>query len=402
MKKEIFIFTFTLMVTSSIIFAANNSITPLQSEAMSNSNTIVAKNDDEALKKAKVFLDQVSKSLSSDFPYRLNLFTNGHVDKNKAGLRISETAKQFTNLGLSGLLFYYQLYDHSMRVPHWHANAMEIGVVLNGKMKITIWEGLETSKIFTVEKNGTWAIPQGALHALENVGDSELDFIVAYNSPIPADRDFATGWAALPDTILTQSLGLLPEEIATLKKSTINRLSSDDPSSNPTEATTNLSPFVGNFFTVKPIYESALGSIRQIDSKTNPPMQSMALRLTIMNPGTIREPHWYTTGDALLFVKKGTAFFTLMDNEGKVYNALLKSGDLVFIPVGAFHSYANVDEDILEIYEAFNTSGELSEVDLLIGAQQFSAGTLAKATGLDKSVTEKILQKKHHHFMTSF
>ncbi len=354
----------------------------------------------ETLQKIKSFLDQETKKLSPDFPYCLDLYKDGKIDENKAGVRISETAQQFDDLGLCGLLFYYKLFDHSMRVPHWHANAIEVGVVLTGKMKVTIWDGLNKPRIFTVEKNGTWLIPQAALHALENVGKSELDFLVMYNTPVAADRDFVTAWAALPDTLLERSLGLLPDEITTLKKTTHNRLSSYDPESIPEERIIP-DPFAGNFFARKPLYESDLGSIRRIDAETNPAMESMALQQSMLNPGAIREPHWYTTGDAVLFVNKGTAFFTMMDHEGTVYNALINSGDLIYIPVGAFHTYVNVSAEVLEIYEAFNASKGLSEVTLLSGAKHFGAGTLAGATGLSKDVAEKILKKPLQNYMTS-
>jgi len=358
-------------------------------------------NTKKSSQKIKNFMEQENNQLSTEFPYRLNLFEKGQIAKNKAGVRISESAQQFANLGLTGLLFYYKLFDHSMRVPHWHANADEVGVVLNGKMKITIWDGIGKSKIFTVEKNGTWLIPKATLHVLENVGDSELDFLVAYNSSNAADRDFATAWAALPSDLLERSLGLSAEDIDTLKRTTSNRLSLTDPSSVPERAIIP-SPFSGNFSGVNPVYTSALGSIRRIDEKTTPAMKAMAIQQTIMNPGTLREPHWYTANDTLFFVTKGSAFFTMMDNEGKVYKAIIKPGDLVFIPIGTFHSYLNIAEEPLEIYEVFNASKDLSEINLLSGAQQFSAGTLSSATGLDKSVTEKILKKAPQKYMIPF
>ena len=65
--------------------------------------------------KIQQFMEKQSKVLSTDFPYRLNLFTDGQIDKNKAGIRIAETASQFTSDNF-GQLFFYQLYDHSMRV----------------------------------------------------------------------------------------------------------------------------------------------------------------------------------------------------------------------------------------------------------------------------------------------
>lgn len=355
----------------------------------------------ETSEKIKKFMETEEKNLSSEFPYRLNLFKNGNIDKNKAGVRISETAKQFDDLGLPELLFYYKLYDNSMRVPHWHANATEVGVVLSGKMKITIWDGIGSARIFTVEKNGTWMIPQGTLHALENAGDEELDFIVAYNSGDAADRDFATAWAALPDSILEKSLGLGSQDIATLKKTTNNRLSLYDPASIP-EKKDIPSDLSGNFDTVAPIVKNELGSIQRIDEKSNPAMKEMALQKTIINPSAMREPHWYIAGDTMLFVKKGKAYYTMMDNKGKVYSAVLTEGDLVFIPMGTFHAYVNIDNVPLEIYEAFNASKGLSEVTLVNGAKQFSPGTIASATGLSKKTVEKIFNQPTQNFILPF
>lgn len=391
MKKNLlFTILFLIGFFYSIQLFSANSPTPAPAQKQ---------NGDPA--KIKQFLDTETKNLSPNFPYRLNLFKNGDINKNQAGIRIAETAKQFDDLGLSGLLFYYKLYDHSMRVPHWHANAVEVGVVLNGKMKITIWDGFGQAKIFTVEKNGTWLIPQASVHALENVGDGELDFIVAYNSNNAADRDFATAWAALPNTLLEKSLGLTAEEISTLKKTTQNRLSLYDPASKPENI--NLpSPLSSNFSTVNAIYSSDLGSIKRIDEKTNPNMQSMALQQTFLQPGGMREPHWYTGADTLLYIRKGKAFFTMMNDVGKVYNALVTEGDLIFIPVGTFHSYINVATEALEIYEVFNASKGLAEVSLLSGAQHFNAGTMASATGLSKESIERVQKKAIQNYIIPF
>lgn len=356
----------------------------------------------EVSEKVKRLLDQELKQLSPHFPYRLNLFKEGQIDKNAAGLRISETEQQFKNLGLTGLLFYYSLHNHAMRVPHWHANAAETGVVLNGKMKVTFWDGVEHPTVFTVEKNGTWFIPAATLHVLENVGGDELDFLVAYaGTNNPADRDFATAWAALPDSLLESSLGLSANEISTLKKTTVNRLSSYDPQAVPETAVIS-SPFSGNFSTVAPLYAGVLGSMKRIDTNTNPAMDNMALQQTILNPGAMREPHWYIAGDTLFFVKKGTAFFTMMDDEGKVHKAIIEPGDLIFIPVGTFHTYVNTGTEPLEVYEAFNASKELSEIPLLGGAQKFSAGILSSATGLSKESTTKILKKAPQDYVIPF
>lgn len=345
----------------------------------------------------KQFMDK--QTLSTTFPYRIHLFTEGSIDKNKAGIRIGETAKQFATNDM-GLLFYYQLYNHAMRVPHWHANAVELGTVINGKMRVTIWEGEGKTHVFTVEKNGTWMIPQAALHSLENVGPEKLTFFVSYNSPVVADRDFLTAWAALPDEILARSVGLTKEEISLVRKTTVNRLSSYDPSAVP-EMADQPSPYANSFTNATPLYESPLGVIRRIDS-SNPKMQNMGLQQTILKPGTLRIPHWYTDSNCVLFVSQGTGFFMMMDDAGKVFNVTVAAGDLISLPVGAFHSYLNIGNDDLVVYETFDAAKGLQEISLLSGAQQFSPGVIEGAIGLSKASAERITTEKASQYMMAF
>lgn len=350
--------------------------------------------------KMQQFLDKISPNLTQDFPYRINLFSQGQINKNSAGLRIAETANQFQN-DTSGLLFYYELVTNAMRVPHWHSNATEIGTVLSGKMRVTIWEGTGKTKVYTVEKNGTWIIPKAKLHALENVGEGDMKFIVAYDSPIAADRDFVTAWASLPDAILARAVGLTESDISGIKKTTVNKLSSYDPSAGP-ETVDEYNPLSNNFERVKPVYKSEAGSIVRIDSKVNPHMKKMAIQKTIVRPGILRIPHWYTSGDVLLFVREGSGFFTLMNNDGKVYHALIKRGDLISIPVGNFHSFLNTGDSDLEIYEAFNRADAIAEITLKNGVEHFSVGMIEGTTGLSKDKVRKIAEQKEDPYMVRF
>ncbi len=198
-------------------------------------------------------------------------------------------------------------------------------------------------------------IPQGWIHCLENIGEEQLDFLVSYNNANAEDRDFSTAWSALPKTILAKSLGLSLEDISAFQKNPHNRLSLYDPEDVVAKKDIP-SEYRSLFGDVKPIYESSLGSLRRLDNTNWKANQFMALQQTILKPGTIREPHWYTGSDAFLFVHKGEAYFTMMDGEGHVYNNLLKEGDLVFLPMGAFHSYVSVGKSDLEVYESFIVS----------------------------------------------
>jgi len=357
------------------------------------------KPEQDSEKRLETFVKEQGKKLSKNCPYRINLLTQGQTDKNSAGIRIAETAKQFAD-NKSGLLFFYQLYDHAMRVPHWHANAVEMGTVLSGKMRVVIWEGAGERKEFTVEKDGTWMIPQAALHVLENVGNEELTFLVAYNSPNAADRDFVTAWASLPDMILESAVGLSKDEIAVIKKTTSNRLSSYDPSAHIEKGDINNPLSVS--FARGAIFDGSLGSIKRVSLDNDSKSMGMTLQQTILKPNTLRVPHWYTAGDTLLYVEKGEGFFSMMTGEGKVYNIMLKRGDLISLPVGTFHSFLNVGKNDLAIYEVFNTAKDIEEITLLEGAKQLSQGTLSGATGLSKESVQKIAHAKDRPYMVAF
>ncbi|MBS0627851.1 MAG: cupin domain-containing protein [Verrucomicrobia bacterium] len=377
-----------------------------QTAAMEKKLDTIESVDPKMETKIRSFLDKESKKLSDNCPFVFHLFKDGEKTTNKAGMRISETAKQFSGLDkfpaepLSGLFFYYQLYNESQRVPHWHANAVEVGTVLNGEMKVTIWEGVGQRVEFIVSKGGTWMIPQASIHCLENVGTEELDFLVSYNNPNAEDRDFSTAWSALPDTILEKTLGLSAEDISEFKKNPKNRLSLYDPG-DVTVTKKLSSPYGASFLTVAPLYEGPLGSLRRVDETNWAANKFMSLQQTILKPGSIREPHWYTGSDAFLFVQKGTAYFNMMDGEGNVYNLILKEGDLVFIPIGAFHTYVNVDDKDLEIYESFTSSSSLIEIGIQDASLNFRAGSLAGALGLNRSIIEKIPKTKERIYIRS-
>lgn len=350
--------------------------------------------------KVTQFIAQQKEQLSPDFPYRINLFTQGQINKNNFGTRIAEEASQFP-LDSFGQLFYYNLLEQGMRVPHWHANAVEVGTVLTGAMRVTIWEGKGEKKVFTVKKNNTWIIPQAALHSLENVGKSDLTFILTYNSPNTADVQFEQAWAMLPDEVLIQSTGLNKKEIQRIKSADIDKLSSFDPGADSIDISTE-SPYSSSFTSIKPLYQSALGSIRRIDSKSNSNMKEMSLQQTILKPGTLRLPHWYTAGDTFFYVAKGEGFFMMLDNKGVSYRAMIKPGDLVYLPVATFHGFLNTGSNDLEVYETFSISKDINEISLLDGAQHLNKGAVSGAMGLSKETIDRLIQEKPRTYMVPF
>lgn len=337
------------------------------------------------------FLAAERKELNSTFPYRMNIFTQGSIQKNSAGVRVSEDAKQIKQ-NTYGQVFYYELLPSAMRVPHWHANGNEVGTVTSGRMRVEIWEKDDKASIYYVEPGQTWFIPKGKLHSLENVGSDQLKFIVVYDNPVTADRDFVTAWASLSDTVLAKSLGLSESEVSRIKKTTFNKLSKFEKKIQP-EPEHDPFRYKSDLSKIKPLFGSDQGSIVRLDKDINKNLEKIALQKTVLKSGAMRVPHWYLSGDVLLYVHSGVAYFTMMDDDGTVYHRLVRRGDLVSIPVGLFNGYINVGKSDLEVYEAFNNVNEKGEITLLSGSQQFNSDIIRGTTGISQEAADKLLNQ---------
>ena len=338
--------------------------------------------------KVKEFLAAEGKTLNGPFPYRMNIFTQGNIQKNSAGVRVSEDAKQIKQ-NTSGQVFYYELLPSAMRVPHWHANGNEVGTVTQGRMRVEIWEKTGKPSIYYVEPGQTWFIPKGKLHSLENVGSDQLKFIVVYDNPVTADRDFVTAWASLSDAVLAKSLGLPEAEVSRIKKTTFNKLSKFEQKLQP-EPEHDPLRYKSDLNNIKPTFTSDQGAIVRLDKDVNKNMGKMALQKTVLKPGAMRVPHWYLSGDMLLYVNSGVGYFTMMDDDGVVYHRLVRRGDLVSVPVGLFNGYINVGKGDLEVYEAFNNVDEKGEITLLSGSQQFNSDIIRGTTGISQDAANEM------------
>ena len=346
------------------------------------------------------FMRSEAEHISKEFPYRINLFSQGQIAKNNAGVRASETANQLKG-NSSGLVFFYELVPSAMRVPHWHSNANEIGTVFSGKIRVTIWKGAGTPIVYTVNKDQTWIIPKATLHTLENIGDEKTEFLVAYDTPVAADRDFVTAWASLPDEILARSVGLAVSDIEHIKKTTSNRLSKFEPNLKP-DIKRVANPLSNDMNAIAPLFQSANGNITRLDARVNPLVNEMILQRTVLKPGAIRIPHWYTSGNVLLYIANGLGYMTMMDDDGHPYRVTVSRGDLISVPEGNFHGLLNIGSEDFRFYEIFNNAKAPNEITLMNGAKNMGSDVIRGTTSISKEASEKIMKNPPISYIERF
>ncbi len=69
-----------------------------------------------------------------------------------------------------------------VREPHWHANAHELGDLVAGAPRVTVFERGNLRRRFTVAPGRMWFAPSGSLHSIENIGGGTADMVVAFSA----------------------------------------------------------------------------------------------------------------------------------------------------------------------------------------------------------------------------
>ena len=105
-----------------------------------------------------------------------------------------------------------------MREPHWHPETAELGYVLEGRARMTIQQPGGTSETYELEPGDVYFIPHAWPHHIENLGKTEIHFLVFFDSPDVQDIGYTGGISAFGDRITGPSLGLTAEQVASIPK----------------------------------------------------------------------------------------------------------------------------------------------------------------------------------------
>jgi oxalate decarboxylase len=121
-------------------------------------------------------------------------------------------------------------------------------------------------------------------------------------------------------------------------------------------------PFVFHLSAETPtVYDG--GNLRGANEDTFPIVtgQKAAIYLVTLEVGGIREPHWHPRAWEANYIISGAATWSVLGThpDGRYHNKQFDvgKGDLVFIPQGYFHYFANAsDAEPLTVFIVFNSS----------------------------------------------
>lgn len=270
----------------------------------------------------------------------------------------------------------------SIREPHWHANANELGYVVAGSVLITIVDNADAISTVRVTAGQMFHINSGALHAIENVGDGEAELIIVFSHERPQDFSLHAAFGAMSNAVLGNTYDLASDAFAHLKRDTTSPylVQRAGPAVVP-DGADRADPHRFDIEAQSPPVDFAYGQARVSRTQFWPALRNLSMySLRIADDG-MREPHWHPDTAELGYVHRGHARMSILDPDGSVDTYLLQPGDVYFIPRAYPHQIEALGEDIH--FLVFFDQPTPGDVGYRLAASAFLPGVLAATFGVE-------------------
>lgn len=270
----------------------------------------------------------------------------------------------------------------SIREPHWHANANELGYVLGGTVLITIVDNADAVSCIRVAAGEMFHIGSGALHAIENVGDDTAELVIVFSHERPQDFSLHAAFGAMSNAVLGNTYDLAAGEFAALRRDTTSPylVRRQGPAMVPADAD-RTDPHRFAIEAQSPPVDFAYGQARVSRTQFWPALRNLSMySLRIADDG-MREPHWHPETAELGYVHRGQARMSILDPDGSVDTYLLQPGDVYFIPRAYPHQIEVLGEDVH--FLVFFDQPTPGDVGYRLAASAFAPGVLAATFGME-------------------
>ena len=149
----------------------------------------------------------------------------------------------------------------------------------------------------------------------------------------------------------------------------------------------------------KPSTELRGGSVQSLDVTDLPVLNRMSVRRLVLEPGTIREPHWHTNADELTYCLRGSAIVTIFENGSQYHRFEITAGQMFLVPLAALHTIEVTGDTVAEFIamltderpEEFGMSGSLAVMTDAVIGNTFDLPSAAVA-GRNHEIRDVVIQ----------
>lgn len=244
---------------------------------------------------------------------------------------------------------------HSVREPHWHANAHELGYCLRGEALVTIAGNHAQRESFIVAAGEMFFIPSGAMHSIENIGEYAAEFILAFSHEKPEDFGMKAAFGAMSDAVLGNTYDLPAAALAGLDRSARGGEILNIPRPAEVEIQAHhVNPYKYSIEATPPQIDFPAGTARTAKAALWPILRDIAMYSVTIRQEGMREPHWHPETAEMGYIASGTARMTVLDPDGSTDTYVVRPGDTYFIPRAYPHHIENVGEGTVHLLIFFD------------------------------------------------
>jgi oxalate decarboxylase len=257
-----------------------------------------------------------------------------------------------------------------VRELHWHANAAEWGFVVEGSVRVTLFDPQGRIDIVDAGTEDIFYFPRGYGHAIQNSGSTPTHFILIFdNGHFSEFATFSsTDWLAhTPPDVLAKTLGVpdtsltgLPTGEAYIVTGPVPPPLAEDQPATP-QPLTPLSHVYR--FSAQPADAYAGGTMKIVSAKEFPVSTTISGALIDLEPGGLREPHWHPNASEWFYILGGQMRMTLFASQGMARTETFNAGDVGYVPMGCGHYLENTGEERCRILLGFN-AGAYEQISL--------------------------------------
>jgi oxalate decarboxylase len=293
------------------------------------------------------------------------------------------------------------LSPRSIREPHWHANAHELGYCIRGGGLVTIVGNHGVRSTFLVGPGDMFFFPSGTMHNIENIGEIDAEFILAFSHEQPEDFGLSGAFDAMSESVLANTLGVKAH--SSLNFGRIGEDHAIFSLSSSTEIETQArrpDPYKYRIEAGRAPTSSDAGSARMAKVATWAVLENIAMFSVRITDQGMREPHWHPQTSEMGYVVGGQGRMTVLDPDGSSNTFAIKPGDVYFIPQAYPHHIENTGEGTLHILIFFD-QGSPGDIGYRAVTASYSREIIASELGIPERSLPTIPVDSHDPLIIS-
>lgn len=117
---------------------------------------------------------------------------------------------------------------------------------------------------------------------------------------------------------------------------------------------TQHSPHVASLLNGDVVHSDENGSIVRLTAEEFPILKRLSIKRLVLEPGTMREPHWHANANELAYCVSGTVLVSVLDDGSSFSSFTVTAGQMFHIDSGSLHHLENIGDDRAEFIIAFS------------------------------------------------